>query len=73
VFTGSIYIDSRPRGARVLVDGKPVGTTPMRLPEVSIGSHVVRLELEDHSAWTVSTRVAAGQEARVTGSLERIR
>lgn len=73
VFTGSIYIDSRPRGARVLVDGKPVGTTPMRLPEVSIGSHVVRLELEDHGAWTVSTRVAAGQEARVTGSLERIR
>jgi hypothetical protein len=70
---GSIYVDSRPRGARVLVDGRPMGTTPARIPDVPIGSHVVRLELEDHRAFTESTRVAAGQETRVTGSLERIR
>jgi hypothetical protein len=70
--TGSIYVDSRPSGARVLVDGRVAGTTPARIPEVSIGSHVVRLELTDHRPWTVSTRVAAGEEARVTGSLERI-
>jgi PEGA domain len=66
-------VDSRPRGARVLVDGKPVGVTPLRLPDVSIGSHVVRLELAGHRTWTSSTRVAAGQESRVTGSLEQIR
>jgi len=34
---------------------------------------VVRLELTDHRAWTTSTRVTAGEQARVTGSLERIR
>jgi hypothetical protein len=50
-----------------------VGVTPLRLADVGIGSHVVRLELNDHRAWTTSTRVAAGEEARVTGSLERIR
>lgn len=72
-YTGSIYVDSRPRGARVLVDGKTVGVTPLRLPDVSIGSHVVRLELAGHRPWTSSTRVAAGQEARVTGSLEQVR
>jgi hypothetical protein len=72
-FTGSLYVDSRPRGANVFLDGKRVGTTPMRLPEVSIGSHVVRLELPDHQTWAVSTRVTAGDEARVTGSLDRIR
>lgn len=71
-FLGSIYVDSRPRGARILIDGRASGTTPARIPEVSIGSHVVRLELADHRAWTVSTRVAAGEETRVTGSLERI-
>jgi hypothetical protein len=70
--TGSIYVDSRPSGARILVDGRLAGTTPARIPEVSIGSHVVRLELAEHRAWTVSTRVAAGEETRVTGSLERI-
>ena len=73
VFTGSIYVDSRPRGARVIVDGKPVGVTPLRVPDVRIGTHVVRLELADHRWWSTTTRVTAGQEQRVTGSLERIR
>jgi len=71
-FTGSIYVDSRPRGARVLIDSRFVGTTPARILDVSIGSHVVRLELADHRSWTVSTRVSAGEETRVSGSLERI-
>ena len=70
---GTVYVDSRPRGARVLIDGRLAGTTPALLPDVSAGSHVVRLELEDHKAWTTSTRVAAGQRTSVTGSLERIR
>ena len=72
VYTGSIYVDSRPRGARVTIDGKEVGVTPLRVGEVRIGSHVVRLELPDHRIWSTTTRVTAGQEQRVTGSLERI-
>ena len=72
-FAGTIYVDSRPRGARVLIDGRPMGTTPASIPDIPIGSHVVRLELPDHRVWTTSTRVAAGEQARVTGSLERIR
>ncbi len=72
-YAGTIYVDSRPRGATVLIDGKPMGTTPASIPDIPIGSHVVRLELADHRAWTTSTRVAAGEQARVTGSLERIR
>ena len=72
-FTGSIYVDSRPRGARVFIDRRPVGTTPLSIPDVPIGAHVVRLEMPDHRAWTTSTRVTAGEQARVTGSLERIR
>jgi len=72
VYTGSIYVDSRPRGARVTIDGKEVGVTPLRVSDVRIGTHVVRLELPDHRLWTSTTRVTAGQEQRVTGSLERI-
>jgi serine/threonine protein kinase len=72
VYTGSIYVDSRPRGARVTVDGKPVGVTPVRVADVRIGTHVVRLELPDHRWWSTTTRVTSGQEQRVTGSLERI-
>ncbi len=66
-------MDSRPRGARVLLDGQDVGTTPMRIPDVKVGSRAIKLQLADHRDWTSSTRVVSGQESRVTGSLERIR
>lgn len=72
-FTGSLYVDSRPRGARVILDGRQVGTTPMQIGDVRAGTHVVRLELADHQTWTTSARVVAGQVLRVTGSLERMR
>jgi len=72
VYTGSLYVDSRPRGARVSIDGRAVGVTPLRVPEVRIGSHVVRLELPDHRIWSSTATITAGQERRVTGSLERI-
>ena len=71
-FSGTIYVDSLPRGARVLIDGRQMGTTPASIPDIAIGSHVVRLELANHRAWTTSTRVTAGEETRVSGSLERI-
>jgi serine/threonine protein kinase len=72
-YSGSIFVDSLPRGARVTLDGKAVGTTPMRIPNVVVGSHVIRLELKDHHPWTNSAQVTTGREARVTGSLDPIR
>ncbi len=70
---GSIYVDSRPRGARVFVDGRAVGVTPLRLGDVRSGSHTVRMELADHRTWMATKYVLAGQETTFTGSLERIR
>jgi hypothetical protein len=71
--TGEIYVDSRPRGARVFIDGKEVGVTPVQLTAQPPGRRVVRLELVDHQSWTETRTVAAGELARVTGSLERIK
>ncbi len=71
-FSGSVFVDSRPQGATIILDGKAVGKTPSRI-DVAIGTHVFRLELADHHYWTTSRRVVAGEETRVTGSLERIR
>jgi len=70
VYTGSIYVDSRPRGATVLVDGRSVGQTPLSLPGVPVGSHVVKIEMTGKRPWSATTRVTAGEMARVTGSLE---
>jgi hypothetical protein len=69
-FTGTLFVDSRPRGATVFLDDRSIGKTPLSLPDVSIGTHIVRLELAGKKPWTTTTRIVAGQTARVTGSLE---
>ena len=71
-FTGTLFVDSHPQGATVVIDGKPVGKTPFRMNDVRIGTHVVRLELARHRPWFSTARVVAGQEVRVAGSLEEI-
>jgi hypothetical protein len=71
--TGSLFVDSRPRGATVYVDGRSVGQTPLSLPEMSIGAHAVRLEMAGKRPWMSTALVKAGAMARVTGSLEDIR
>jgi hypothetical protein len=68
--TGSIYVDSRPRGATVTIDGRNVGVTPLTLGEVAVGPHVVRIELTGKRPVTANPRVVAGQVERVTVSLE---
>jgi hypothetical protein len=70
-FTGGLFVDSRPQGANVMLDGNIVGKTPLRLPDVKIGTHVVRIELAEHRPWSSVVRITSGQQSRVTGSLER--
>ena len=70
-FVGTLYVDSRPSGARVFVDGKLVGTTPLAMPSVAAGEHAVRLESDGYRRWTSSVRVVASEQNKVTASLER--
>jgi hypothetical protein len=70
-FVGSLYVDSRPGGARVFLDGKLIGTTPMEMPSVPAGEHAVRLERDGYRRWSSSVRVVATERNRVTASLER--
>ena len=70
-FYGTLSIASRPEGAKVFVDGRPVGSTPMELPQIGAGSHVVRLELGGYRNWSSAVRIVAGETNRVTASLEK--
>jgi hypothetical protein len=71
VFEGVLSIVSKPSGARVFLDGHPVGTTPLTLSKAPAGSHVVRLEREGYMPWSSGIQVVAGEQNRVTASLER--
>jgi hypothetical protein len=70
-FVGTLFVDSRPSGAKVFVDGKLTGTTPLSLASVAAGEHAVRLEYDGYRRWTSSVRVVASEQNRVTASLER--
>ncbi|MGE3509906.1 MAG: PEGA domain-containing protein, partial [Vicinamibacterales bacterium] len=65
-----LSVESRPAGAWVFLDGRRIGTTPLRM-SVATGGHVVRLELDGYRRWSSSVRVTAGERNRVTASLEQ--
>jgi hypothetical protein len=69
-FVGTLVVESRPARAKVFVDGRGVGTTPLTLPGVRAGSHVVRIEMIGYRRWSTSVRVVAGERERVAASLE---
>lgn len=70
-FVGALTVDSRPTGAKVYLDGRLVGTTPMKVSGIGAGSHVVRLEHDGYRRWSSAVRVVAGEQNRVTASLEK--
>jgi hypothetical protein len=67
----ALSVDSRPGGARVFIDGRLVGTTPVSVPQVGAGAHAIRLERDGYHRWSSAIRVIAGEPNRVTASLER--
>ena len=69
-FIGTVFVETRPVGAKVFLDGREVGTSPVDVPEVPAGSHVVRLELKGFKRWSSSVTVVAGERNRVAASLE---
>jgi serine/threonine protein kinase len=67
---GSIFVDSRPRAARVIIDGRFVGLTPLSIPELTLGGHSVRLDMAGHRSFSTRATVKAGEQTRVTAALE---
>jgi len=70
VSTGGLDVVSRPVGARVTLDGRVVGQTPLRLADLAPRPYALTLELAGHLPWTTTVRVVAGETARVAASLE---
>jgi hypothetical protein len=70
-FTGGLSIDSRPAGAKVFIDGRLVGMTPLQSHAVSAGEHAIRLEHDGYRQWTSAVRIISNEQNRVTASLER--
>ena len=69
---GYLVIESTPRDANILMDGKHIGLTPCAA-EVPVGMHEVVLEKQGYRRWEASVEVKASSRATVTAALERIK
>jgi hypothetical protein len=71
-FRGTLAIDSVVRGARVFINGQPVGTTPLTLKNLPVGSRAVRVEAAGYRVWSASVQVTANQQTHVIAKLDRV-
>jgi hypothetical protein len=68
---GSISVQSRPSGARVLVNNRLAGSTPLTIPDIPAGPATVRIEMDGYQTWATTIHVNAGEPVRVNASLDR--
>ena len=59
--TGMLYVKSEPSGARVLVDGKDCGKTPVLVRDLPAGQRVVIVKLDGATPDTATVEVEAGK------------
>ncbi|MCK5660970.1 MAG: PEGA domain-containing protein, partial [Methanosarcinales archaeon] len=68
--TGSIFITSDISGARVYLDGTPIGTTPLTIDGISIGTHSIKLVKYGHADKMESVTVTEDNTEKISMSLE---
>lgn len=66
---GSIVIQSEVQGAEVIVDERPVGTTPLDPIAVAPGSHTIRVRMPGYTEYTDVVQVQAGRATDVAVEL----
>ena len=69
---GSMAVQSRPAGGRVLVNGLDVGLTPLVIKR-PVGQYSVSIESEGYQSWLTTVEIVATQQVQIKASLERDR
>jgi hypothetical protein len=65
---GKLIVESEPTGARVVVDGKMRGSTPLTLADLSVGSHTVTIE-SDKGSVRRTVSVTSGRETTISETI----
>ncbi len=69
---GYLVVESTPRDARILLDGKEVGVTPYTF-EVPVGTHEVVLEKAGYKRWEASVEIKESPRTTVKATLQKQR
>lgn len=67
--TGSLYVESSPRGASIYLDGNYEGETPKRIDFIPVGSHTVRLSKDGYKDHVQQVWIEANRVTTVSVSL----
>jgi hypothetical protein len=68
-YVGTLTIDSDPPG-EVKIDGKTIGTTPVRAADLKAGSHLIWIQREGYRRFTRVVQVPANRVTRLVADLE---
>lgn len=68
-YTGSLLVVSEPSGAAVKIDGQAMGTTPLQIDRIRVGSHAIHVSLDGYPVWSRSATVVYGKSNGVVAQL----
>ena len=68
-FRGSLVVNSSPSGARVFVNGRGVGETPLVLRNQPAGSRAIRVALDGYEPWSAAVQIVADTETHLRAEL----
>ena len=68
---GSLIVDGSPADVAVYVDGKKVGTSPLFVSELLIGTHTIRLEKDGYDQQEKTVQIAENQESMLDFTLAK--
>ncbi len=66
---GRLSVTTEPDGVKVFVDDAPWGTTPVIVPDIAAGPHMVRLEKDGYYSITLPVTITSGQTTEFSTSL----
>ncbi|GAB5533887.1 MAG: hypothetical protein Rubg2KO_01360 [Rubricoccaceae bacterium] len=69
---GTLRIVTEPAGATILLDGAPVGTAPLALPEMEARRYVLTASLDGREPGEMTVDVIAGQDQTIRLSLAEV-
>lgn len=72
VATGEFSIEGAPAGATVIIDGEPVGSTPLQGHSRKAGSYSLVLSKSGHETWEGQLVIEPGQDNKVRVSMPQV-
>ena len=70
---GSLHVESKPKSAEVYVDGKSQGVTPLEIPQILVGDHILKVSKKGYNDDVKKVTIRENYTYQADVSLKRVR